>query len=474
VTIWHELKRRKVFRVAAVYAVTAWVLVEVVVTIEDPLNLPEWFDTFVIVILAIGFPVALVLSWAFDITPNGIRPASKGSSASVPQHSFLALTQVLVLAAVGFLVANQFLLQPGDTLRPVPAGVIRYQYNLKDAERLAPMSGVSLDVSADGRRIVYVGYADEDGQQLWIRERDAAHGRPLPGTEDAEQPFFSPDGEAVAYVSGNRQLRVLSLANNEFRTLVDKGLHFAGGDWTDSDHIYFTMDEGLMRVSAKGGAAELMVAHDDDHQDELGYAWPEVIEAANKIVFVIVRNQEPHQIAFADLRSGEREVLFEGTLARFAEPDLLIHASEEGALQATRFDLETGSTRGETVLLGNFLPEGTPDMALSANGRFVYATRPRLTFEAVWVDRDGNWSSVDPDNPLLQTRYVSLATTVTSGSDGPTVQRMLSACWTSPSMWTRRSILRMVDGWYFVVVVRTAPAISWPSARDTTPSHGRC
>jgi len=384
-------------------------LVEVVVTVEDPLNLPGWFDTFVIVILAIGFPVALVLSWAFDITPDGIRPASRDASASVPQHSFLALSQVLVLAAVGFLVANQFLWQPGETLRAGPDGVVRYQYNLKDAERLVPIRGVSLDVSADGRRIVYVGHDDEDGKQLWIRERNAAHGRPLPGTEDALQPFFSPDAEAVAYVSDNGQLRVVSLASNELRTLVDEGLRFVGGDWSDSDHIYFTTAEGLMRVSAKGGIAELVVAHNDDNQDELGYGWPDVIETANKIAFVIARNHEPYQIALADLRSGEREVLFEGTLARFVDPDLLIHARGDGALQATRLNLETGSTAGETVLLGSFLRLGTPDMALSANGRFVYATRPQLTLEVVWVDRDGSWSSVDPDDPILSMRYAALS-----------------------------------------------------------------
>ncbi|HUF72650.1 MAG TPA: hypothetical protein VMR74_07110 [Gammaproteobacteria bacterium] len=67
-----EIKRRKAFQVAAVYAVVAWLLVQVVVAIEDPLNLPEWMDTFIITVLAIGFPVTLLLSWAFNVTPKGI------------------------------------------------------------------------------------------------------------------------------------------------------------------------------------------------------------------------------------------------------------------------------------------------------------------------------------------------------------------------------------------------------------------
>ena len=70
-----ELRRRKVFQVAAVYAVTAWLLVQISVAVEAPLNLPPWSDTLVIVLLGIGFPVAVILSWAFDLTPDGIKAA---------------------------------------------------------------------------------------------------------------------------------------------------------------------------------------------------------------------------------------------------------------------------------------------------------------------------------------------------------------------------------------------------------------
>ncbi|HSD69588.1 MAG TPA: hypothetical protein VLB07_08545 [Woeseiaceae bacterium] len=68
-----ELKRRHVFRVGIVYAIVAWLLVQIVVSVETPLRLPDWADTLVIVLLAIGFAVALVLAWAYDRTPDGIR-----------------------------------------------------------------------------------------------------------------------------------------------------------------------------------------------------------------------------------------------------------------------------------------------------------------------------------------------------------------------------------------------------------------
>ena len=68
-----ELKRRKVIRVAIVYAVAAWLLIEVSATIFPMLRLPEWTATFVTVLVMIGFPLALILAWAFELTPGGIR-----------------------------------------------------------------------------------------------------------------------------------------------------------------------------------------------------------------------------------------------------------------------------------------------------------------------------------------------------------------------------------------------------------------
>jgi len=77
-----ELRRRNVFRVAATYVVATWLIVQVVSAVNAPLKLPEWFETVVVVLLAIGFPVALLLAWAFDLTPDGIRPTQRDSATT--------------------------------------------------------------------------------------------------------------------------------------------------------------------------------------------------------------------------------------------------------------------------------------------------------------------------------------------------------------------------------------------------------
>ena len=70
---WQELKRRKVIRVVIVYAAAGYAVIEFVDIVTEPLNLPEWALTLVIILVAIGFPFAIIFAWIFDITAKGIK-----------------------------------------------------------------------------------------------------------------------------------------------------------------------------------------------------------------------------------------------------------------------------------------------------------------------------------------------------------------------------------------------------------------
>jgi tetratricopeptide (TPR) repeat protein len=73
VQFWQELKRRKVFSVIAMYAGAAYIIIELVNNVSEPLHLPAWTATLVILLLIIGFPIVAILSWIFDITPSGVK-----------------------------------------------------------------------------------------------------------------------------------------------------------------------------------------------------------------------------------------------------------------------------------------------------------------------------------------------------------------------------------------------------------------
>lgn len=82
-SLFSELKRRNVFKVAGAYLVVAWVVIQVADVVAPQLSLPEWAPRFVTLLVLLGFPLALVLAWIFDITPEGIRAEATSGSKRV-------------------------------------------------------------------------------------------------------------------------------------------------------------------------------------------------------------------------------------------------------------------------------------------------------------------------------------------------------------------------------------------------------
>src|ERR671930_2016985 len=72
-SLFAELKRRNVYKVAVAYAVAGWVIAQIATQIFPFLEIPNWIVRLVIVLIAIGFPIALVIAWAFEATPEGIK-----------------------------------------------------------------------------------------------------------------------------------------------------------------------------------------------------------------------------------------------------------------------------------------------------------------------------------------------------------------------------------------------------------------
>src|SRR5882724_359547 len=101
---FEELQRRKVYRVAAAYIIAAGFIIQMGSAIFPAWELPNWTFRLVVVLLLIGFPIALILAWAFDVTSEGIR-ATKGTAAETHLRRnmiILVATGVIVSAAAGF------------------------------------------------------------------------------------------------------------------------------------------------------------------------------------------------------------------------------------------------------------------------------------------------------------------------------------------------------------------------------------
>lgn len=103
-----ELKRRNVYKVAITYSITAWLVAQVVALTSDTFNAPEWVTPVVFIVLLLGFPIAIVLAWAFEMSPQGIIRTTSNDSLSNPyeDHRKKPLTSnvfigILILALIG-------------------------------------------------------------------------------------------------------------------------------------------------------------------------------------------------------------------------------------------------------------------------------------------------------------------------------------------------------------------------------------
>src|SRR3712207_4281951 len=97
-----ELKRRNVYKVAAAYAVVGWLLIQVATATFPVLEIPNWATKLVIVLVVLGFPIALILAWAFELTPEGIQRTSDAGAVPVrPRRKWIAVVAIAAVAAAG-------------------------------------------------------------------------------------------------------------------------------------------------------------------------------------------------------------------------------------------------------------------------------------------------------------------------------------------------------------------------------------
>src|SRR5881392_2563802 len=95
-----ELKRRNVYKVAVAYAVVGWLLIQVATQVFPFLDIPNWAIRFVIFVTALGFPVALIIAWAFELTPEGIKRTEAADAAQQHSRGFIWIAVVVIAATL--------------------------------------------------------------------------------------------------------------------------------------------------------------------------------------------------------------------------------------------------------------------------------------------------------------------------------------------------------------------------------------
>ena len=133
-SVCNEIRRRKVSQVAGIDLVTAWLIMQVVDVVNEPLILPESFGAIVIVLLAIGFPLALLFSWVFDLTPHGVvRTPSTGDSTAGKSRRLETVLAALLVVALGWIAYREL-----DGTPDSPTSVLRNSVAVLPFENLSP------------------------------------------------------------------------------------------------------------------------------------------------------------------------------------------------------------------------------------------------------------------------------------------------------------------------------------------------
>jgi len=314
---------------------------------------------------------------AVDLRPSSFRRY---------RHEHLAWTiavlAVAVLGMAGFAVSTVVSFR---SLAPAPTTT---RFEIPTPPTVDP---ASFALSSDGRQLAFV--ATTDGiRRLFVRSLDELTAQPLPGTEGALFPFWSPDGRAIGFFA-DLKLKRINLPEGPAQVLADA--NGWGAAWNADDVIVFAPNAGgpLARVAAVGGDPVVVTPF---RRGDINDCWPQFLPDGRRFLFFhVTSSPETTGVYIGSLDGGEpTRVLSAQTMALFAPPDMLLQVQQQ-TLVAVPFDAERGVVSGEPVPVAQGLgEEGFPPFrgafAVASTGVLAYRTaggeRQR---QLTWLDRTG-------------------------------------------------------------------------------------
>src|SRR5215469_7113737 len=262
-------------------------------------------------------------------------------------------------------------------------------------------------ISPDGRFLALVSMRNGH-KQLWLRRLDASDAQPIAGSEDASNPFWSPDSREIAFFVPGK-LKKVAVSGGTVSDICPAGLFGMGGAWSTRGVIVFSsFASAIKRVPENGGTPEA-VAGAALSSDTIGQQWPSFPPDGTHFLYLELRNLDrPSQdnAVWVGSLDGEkaRRLPLTSTNAEYSAGYLLF--SREGDLVAQKFDLSRLTLNGPVfpvardIEYDTFFEDGM--FTVSANGTLVYAGQGvGVNTQLTWLDRDGKTLSVLGDPQQL-------------------------------------------------------------------------
>jgi serine/threonine protein kinase len=317
----------------------------------------------------------------------GLPPSAtaRGIHSLVGWALILSLCALLLGAAIsGIAIWN---LKPSPR-RPVSRATITLPPGLE----LAGLGfGPPIAISKDGTQLAFVGRQGTGTQQIYLRALDSSEAKPIPGTEDGYDPFFSPDGQWLGFFAGGK-LKKVSLNGGAAVTLSDAG-NPVGASWGSQGIIAFAPsgNSPLLQVSDSGSEQQPLTRLGNGETSQFR---PEFLPGSKAVLFVGETNGGAEQIAVQSLTTGERRNLAFGSQPRYAASGHLLY-TQGTTLMAVPFDAQRLEIKGASVPVAEGIAQSDSYWSslynISDSGSLVYVSEasPGLQRKMVWVSRNG-------------------------------------------------------------------------------------
>jgi len=253
-------------------------------------------------------------------------------------------------------------------------------------------------LSPDGNTLVFVG-SENGTTRLYARRLDQWDAIPIRGTEGAERPFFSPNGQWLAFSAG-RIVKKVPITGGPPIDIVEAS--WGAGSWSPEGRIIYTRayNEGLWIVSASGGSPKMLTVPDHS-KGELGHWWPQILPENETVLFTVFSTPIEHsRLVALSLKTGKQKTILEGgVFGRYLSSGVLVFARGETVLAAP-FDLRSLEVSGGAVAVLErvaFFPQNAlSQFAVSNNGSLAFLPRSLAFSEQklVAVDRSGKVQTI--------------------------------------------------------------------------------
>jgi Tol biopolymer transport system component len=280
--------------------------------------------------------------------------------------------------------------------RPVTPVATRVRVELGADIALREDLGPATVLSPDGRKVVFATSETDVPSMLYLRELDSLEATPLSSTENATSPFFSPDGQWIAFFADGKLKRIS--ASGGAATVVCDAPNGRGGWWGTDDTIVFAGQRAarttISRVSVPSGSPQAVTTLIDG---EISHRWPQMLPGNRAVLYTsnTSDNWDDARIVVQPLPSGTPVVVQSGFFGRYVSSGHLLYV-RRGALYAAPFDLARLQVTGPSAAVADDVhadpSTGSAQVSMSDAGSLVYLQGHGLSPGAptVWMDRGGN------------------------------------------------------------------------------------